>query len=450
MKIQARCAYNKMAQIELKKLISGIIIVLAIFSGSIISWEFSKDYIILYQDGVILAKEKWIVESERTYFNLDSWYDNNVKCPKILELGGHTTPTRCYYPENYFEALRRSLINTKIEITQELPLLVVTKKSPNYMYGTRGAYAGYLTEEMFFDEGVEREADFPVDYFVNWDPRDTRNYRVIWRLENLKDVEMGDGTYTNCQYNFGLVKIDLKDACKNLDKVILENGKANFYFNKQRGKQNFNIEFVDPIKVDPIKEVLETTKNITEDYHIYEKTTVTVPRELINYKDVVKEYVCNGTIYFNDDFMASCLIPSVWNENNQTWTQKIIFEVNSYSARINNINVTNDTIYWIELEEDGTYIHFENTTTIKEIGFAYNGKKIEYDNRYKCKTDSKEFCCWECNDGDCVSEFEFDYIESRCIGGNIGGWNCECFDLNNFQSIDSIKLEKDNEILIKG
>lgn len=233
--------------VDLKKLISGIIIVLAVFSGVVIKWQFDKDLNTLYRDGVIIAKEKWVVESERTYFNLISWYDINVKCPKIEALGGYRTTTRCYYPTNYYEQLSRSLINTKIDYTNTSDYFSVFKEVPFYKYGTTGSYAGKLLEGFKFKKQTTNVEEFPEKYWIGWSPQDTRNYRLIWRVENLKGITLSEGNYTDCYYKFGYVKIDLKNECNKLERAELKDNRIWFYFKPVRYDQRFDLSLVDPL-----------------------------------------------------------------------------------------------------------------------------------------------------------------------------------------------------------
>ncbi len=231
------------------KLIIGVVImVLAVFSGVTIYWQFEKDWIKLYSDGDLIAKEKWVVNAERTYIVKDSWYDRNVKCPKIIDMGGHETATRCYYPDQYYESLSRSLIRTGISAQETSDQYLVTKKSPNYMYGTRGSYAGYVIESMFFNKKTERVEEFPENYLVNWAPRDTRNYKLEWRIESLDEINLPDGLYHDCEYVFGNIKIDLKNHCSDLEYAeIKDQSKIYFIFNNKRGEQDFDLSLTDPV-----------------------------------------------------------------------------------------------------------------------------------------------------------------------------------------------------------
>ena len=249
--------------INFKYTISGLLIVLAIFSGVIVEWQFDKDFTSLKRDGVTLVKERWHVEAERTWFALDSWYDINVKCPKIIEQGGKKTTTRCYYPENYYQQLSRSLIRTKIEVVDNS----VIKSVPHYAYGTRGSYAGYVIEKMNFIDTSDIEK-FPDSYIVSWKPKDTRNYKLVWRLENVKDLNLPVGIYKDCYYQFGNLKIDLKNECNKLEKAVVKDKDTIwFYFNNQRGNQLFDLGFVDPTHDTPILnstyELNTTNENLT-------------------------------------------------------------------------------------------------------------------------------------------------------------------------------------------
>ena len=305
-----------MEKLNLLQIIIGtIIIVSAVFGGITLSWNFAKDWTTLYSDGTIIAREKWIVEAERTFIVKDSWYDINKKCPKIMDMGGHTTATRCYYPDNYYEQLSRSLINTKIEVTEEFPLLVITKRTPDYKYGTRGSYAGFLVEEMFFEEDVTDEEDFPIEYLTEWNPRDTRNYKLVWRVENLKQINLPDGEYTDCFYEFGSIKINLKDECSKLDKaVIKDNSKIYFHFKNQRGKQSFDIDFVDPIE-EEVPNAEETLYQVQDCKTTYWNTT----QEVWDTREVYHE----GNDSTNDEYYLkeTLIIP-----HNRTDCQTVFYK----------------------------------------------------------------------------------------------------------------------------
>jgi len=137
---------------EVKNILGIIIIVIAVFGGITLKWQFDKDWTSLYRDGDLIAKSKWIVNAERTYINKNSWYRTNVICPRIIANGGYETATRCYYADDTYEPLSRSLIGTTIEGINQTNSYLVRKSTPNYKYGTRGAYAGFLIEDMTFKE----------------------------------------------------------------------------------------------------------------------------------------------------------------------------------------------------------------------------------------------------------------------------------------------------------
>ena len=239
---------DEMATKIIYSIIGSVLIVLAIFSGFSIEWAFDKDHTKLSSDGEVLARTRWSVEAERTSFLLDSWYDINVKCPNVLDIGGHISSTgkSCMYPEDYYEQLSRSLIRTTI--TKEEP--TVTKLTPYYKYGTRGAYAGKVKEVFTFIE-TDMEKEFPESYDVNWKPTDTRNYQLIWRVWDLKELDLPDGDYSACSYKFGKVSIDLKDECSRLEKAEVKGDRIWFYFLPSRGEQDYSVSLVDPPPIVP-------------------------------------------------------------------------------------------------------------------------------------------------------------------------------------------------------
>lgn len=245
-----------------KKNIDGliVIIVIAIFSGTVIIWEIGQEWTKLYNDGDVLAKEKWTVYAERTWFSLEkcvgvgenrtcksNWYATNVKCPKIEALGGHRTATRCYYPDDYYEMLKRSIKNTKInDYVDNDDNLKIEKSVPFFKYGTRGSYAGYLIESFTFINKTNSEKEFPKEYFVRFNPKDTRNYKLVWHIKDIDTSNYVDNVSYSCEYNFGLVYINLKEDCKHLNYTQIGEDEVFFHFNNARNSQTFDITFVDP------------------------------------------------------------------------------------------------------------------------------------------------------------------------------------------------------------
>jgi len=227
----------------LKYTITGSIIVLLILSGLTVSWIFKKEHSSLYRNNILIAKHRWVVEAERTYINLNTWYRRNIICPRIIKIGGHKTETRCYYPPGHYEQLSRSLINTKIDVKRDGDLLII-RSTPFYKYGTRGSYAGILKENFLFN-ATEIEK-FPEKYNITWPPKDTRNYRLVWRVWDLEDINLPNGNYTNCSYTFGKVKIDLLNECKKLDRAEIKDDKIYFYFKPRKNIQFLEIKIVDP------------------------------------------------------------------------------------------------------------------------------------------------------------------------------------------------------------
>ena len=266
---------------DMKITVTGAIILTIIIGLFSFNYVVDKDYTTLTRDGSVMFKERWYVEAERTYFNMDSWYDINVKCPKILLQGGHTTATRCYYPDNYYESMSRSLINTQINHINTSTSTTIIKEVPYYAYGTRGSYAGKLREYSYFEQPIEHMEDIPLHYYTEWAPKDTRNYKLRWHITNVKDIDIPDGNYTMCNYYFGDVKIDIND-CDKMDRVEIEGNTIDVYFKAERGFQNISAKVYDPIKVELIKEIIKVVP-ILDSYDVYLKdNTVCVTRTLIN------------------------------------------------------------------------------------------------------------------------------------------------------------------------
>lgn len=269
------------------------VFILCVFGATQIMWQFDKDWTTLERDGEVIADSKWVVEAERSYINKNTWYRTNVMCPRIIKAGGYETATRCYYAPDTYELMSRSLLNTKI--TEENN--VVTKAVPFYAYGSRGAYAGYVKETMVFSE-TEDITEFPKSYVIGWTPKDTRNYKLVWRLEKL---DTSDYQVNECSYTFGHVKIDLKDDCDKLDYVSIEKGKATFYFKPLRANQILDIDFVDPeiieqiavkstgLQIESTPDTKGTITQTEEPFHL------SIDRETVQHGWLTKED--NSTVY---------------------------------------------------------------------------------------------------------------------------------------------------------
>ena len=409
-------------------------ILVSVILGSIsINWAYEKDWTTLSRDGDVIAQSKWTVEAERTYINLNSWYRTNVMCPRIIEAGGYKTATRCYYPDETYEPLSRSLINTKITLDEFYDEKLITKITPHYKYGTRGAYAGKVIESMLFDEATKHEEDFPKDYSIDWNPTDTRNYKLVWRLEKLDTSDyirddivqyIETSIFIKCAYTFGHVKIDLKDDCDKLDYVDIKEGKATFYFKPMKAEQILDIDFVDP----PVEEVIKRTGlQIThnsdtkgsvvqneEPFHISIDTS-TVRHGWINKSDNTTRYaiygkglfwtdengiVPNGTKYFGISFGEKATTGWIKHKNafGSTWSTINSGDFNHLNSYTFDNNKTYDDVYYttfatipsnhtrdfklyIELldkpKRDNFIIYFGTGSTVLEVDIGTDLKIVQ-------------------------------------------------------------------------
>ena len=250
-----------MGKLNIIMSITGIIVLLVI-GGASYKWIFTKEHSTLYKNDTIIARHSWSVQAERTYINKDTWYSRNVMCPKIIAMGGYNTTTRCYYPSGYYDDLKRSLINTKIKNIG----LMIFKNTPFYMYGTKGDYAGILNETSSFID-TEKIEEFPKDYNIYFKPKDTRNYKFVWRVTNLKKIDIPSGNYTLCSYKFDNIKIDLGGDCSKLDYAAVdkENNQIYFYFKPERNEQVFDVGLVDPEKETPLPQEAITFKDLVNE-----------------------------------------------------------------------------------------------------------------------------------------------------------------------------------------
>ena len=305
----------------LKHYISGgILVVLLLLTTFTLQFAFDKDKTTLYKDGEVLARTRWSLEAQRTFFNLDSYYDTKIKCPKVEAQGGYRTTTRCYFPPDTYEQLSRSLIRTNINFfnstSQEL---LVTKNTPYYKYGTRGSYAGILTEQFYFEETSD-EKEFPRSYNTSWIPRDTRKYKAIWRVWDLDHINLPNGNYSNCNYRFGDVKIDLKDNCQELDYAEIKGDRIWFYFTPQRGQQFFDVSLVDPqiIKFNQIK-ILNKKQNHTKTWNIS-----------VDYYNIINNCIYN----ISNSSYKSC---RRYNRTEYLYYSKLIIDAEYQELNINGI-----------------------------------------------------------------------------------------------------------------
>lgn len=319
------------------KIISGVLIVFAIFSGVMISWEFGKDWVELKSDGTTIAKEKWVVSAERTWSTIKYPYQKDT----CLKKGGTikeyaNSPSRCYYPANFYETLSRSLINTKITQQIKETGVDVIKQSPFYMYGTTGAYAGHVTETMFFSDPTLSEKQFPLYYNVNWAPKDTRNYKVVWRIEGLKEINLPNGEYHLCNYEFGKIFIDITPDCDKLDKAIISGqSKIYFYFKSARGVQSFTPTLVDPIYQPDITINISLTNHVK--YNNWsEWQNVTYINETCEWNETNSSWM-SCPYYVNEQFNYSVVL--------RKW-QTLTAENDTYSNTMNVTEWCGRTIAW--------------------------------------------------------------------------------------------------------
>jgi len=220
---------------------TSLILAIIIIAGVEINSIINKDYTTIKRDGSVLARYRWYIGAERTSFLLDSWYDSNIKCPKIEKIGGYRTEKTCRYPSDYYESLSRSLLNTLIYNESD----TIKRITPYYKYGSAGSYAGVLTETSKYGVAKDEE-DFPTSYVTDWVPKDNRNYRLILRLWDLKEQPLPNGNYTDCVYKSKNMKIDLKEECINLDYVNVYEDTITIFFKNFRGNQKLDVDVVDP------------------------------------------------------------------------------------------------------------------------------------------------------------------------------------------------------------
>ena len=226
------------------KVIGIMLIVLLTISGATFKWTYDRDYSKLYKGTDLIASHRFYVEMERTYTNIKYSYQRD----NCIEIGGRLTETRCYYPEDYFTRLNRRLSGIKLTEEETIQQYFVRKSTPYYKYGTRGTIAGVIDETIIHDKEVERIEDFPKSYLVDFSPRDSTSYKLVWKIKDLNEVNWETGNYKRCEYIFGDIKIDLKNDCDNLDYTFVDADKKEvwIYFKAEKGIQRLDLSIVDP------------------------------------------------------------------------------------------------------------------------------------------------------------------------------------------------------------
>lgn len=227
----------------------GIAIVLTlVLSGIIYNWQYDRDYNTLYKDGKIIAKHRWHVEMERTYSTIKYSYQKD----NCLDIGGRLTETRCYYPEDYYLKLNRQLSSIKLNNYNYSDNFIIQRNTSYYKYGTKGILSGKLVEEITHLKNVYNIKDFPNKYIVSYHPKDISNYRLVWDISKLKDINLNSGNYTQCYYHFGNIIIDISKECSKLDYTYIdkENEKITIYFKEDIGIQTLDVNLIDPVPED--------------------------------------------------------------------------------------------------------------------------------------------------------------------------------------------------------
>lgn len=300
------------------------IIILLIISGITVTWIVNKDNSTIKRDGKVLARMRWHVEAERTWSQIKYSYQRD----SCIKKGGTVTASdRCYYPADYYEILKRSLLNTVLYKDN----ITVLRNTPYYKYGTRGAYAGILTEESLF-ENVDDIEKFPESYITKWDPKDTRNYKLVFRVWDLKEQPLSDGNYTLCQYGSRNIKIDLKDECQELDHAEVKGDRIWFYFKNLRGEQSKDIILVDPISSPLGTYELEIYLNDLNDSRKYELGEIVEINVTSNCSTLVEcQELCLDIDYFGYGINYSCnseFLINITNFNNQDSPFNVTFDLN--------------------------------------------------------------------------------------------------------------------------
>ena len=108
---------------------------------------------------------------------------------------------------------------------------------------------GEFIEETIIDSQATFE-QFPANHTVSWTPIDNYKYRLTWRLDNVKFPEsIKHGIFEGCRIETtNNVKINWCSESQKVDYafVDLDKKRLSVYFNFVKGKQDLQIELVDP------------------------------------------------------------------------------------------------------------------------------------------------------------------------------------------------------------
>ena len=213
-----------------------------ILAGSVYKWNYNRNYNTFYNNGTIEARSNWEVHMHRTYFNIKYDYQRD----NCLRDGGRLTATRCYYPENFYVKLTRKLAIIELNELKFNNYSIFSRSTSYNKYGTKGITAGTLTEQMIYTYDVEDIEDFPHKYIISYKPKDITKYKLVFKVDLLKGMNLPVGNYTDSEYVFENIKIKVPEEFFDYMEVLDDNT-IKFYFIPQVGDQIFNIELIDPI-----------------------------------------------------------------------------------------------------------------------------------------------------------------------------------------------------------
>jgi len=180
-------------------------------------WKYTTDEWTLYSGRYIGFKEDWIVERQRTYLQLKDVDDVSI-CSKV-------TATRCYV-DDYWERSNRKA--TKIDLyyeeVEDNVSMRVIKNTPYYAVRSTGD-GGYMTQIQTINALAEFE-QFPSDYRVEYNAKDTASYRLTWRIREAEAIDNYDyplGSFSDrCSLDFNYnMKIEWCDE-SNFDKAVYD------------------------------------------------------------------------------------------------------------------------------------------------------------------------------------------------------------------------------------
>ena len=364
---------NGMASVKVTKkqtAIGTVIIISLILSGVLYDWKYDRDYSHFYVDGKIEARMKWEVQMNRVWAQIKYKYQEE----QCIKYGGEIKGKRCYYLDDFYLKLNRKLSGIELDIVNKSSHYKIIKKTPYYKYGTGGTTAGILNEITRHLEDVDCIMDFPERYHTEWHPKDNSKYKLILKVDKLKSINLPDGNYTLCNYNFGKMTINLQQHdCENLDYAEVNNKKKliTFYFKPEKGIQIFDARVYDPTAT--YNDVLVIT-------NLNSPMSRNISEYFISARNITKG--CNISVadkesIFNSTWWEEIKTPVEDCIENNSWTQSINYIVTTKGIPLRVLNGGGDCIRPFSVDSALTIILSQYNTSISPNNTAYYTGRVD-------------------------------------------------------------------------